>query len=254
MYGQLVALLDDSLRLVELREIELRIYPLSQQVERERDDVDVPRPLAIPEQSSFDAVGTSHQSELCGRDGGAAVVVRMDGQNGCRACGEVASEPFNPVRIDVWRKVLDRRRQVDDHLLVGRRQPFRRDRLADLEREVELRVVEALGRVLEDNLAVGRIGELAAKRGGAYSQLAHAGLIEPEDDAPLSRRRRVVEVHDRARNALERLKGSLDQLGTRLCEHRDREIVRDQLFVDQHPDEVEIRLRRGRKADLDLLE
>ena len=40
-------------------------------------------------------------------------------------------------------------------------------------------------------------------------------------------RRRVVEVHDRAAGALDRLVGPLDQLGPRLREHRDRRVGRE---------------------------
>ena len=81
MHGQLVALLDDRAGLVDLREVELRVDALRQQVEGDRDDVDVARALAVPEQRSLDALGAGHQAELGGGDGGAAVVVRMDGED-----------------------------------------------------------------------------------------------------------------------------------------------------------------------------
>src|SRR5438445_11845704 len=77
--GQLVALLDDSPRLVQLREVEARVDALRQQVQRERDDVDVPGALAVAEERALDALRPRHQPELRGRDRRAAVVVRMDG-------------------------------------------------------------------------------------------------------------------------------------------------------------------------------
>ena len=78
--------------------------------------------------------------------------------------------------------------------------------------------------------------------------------VEPEDDPALRDRRRVVEVDDRARRAVDRLVGALDQLGPRLGEHGDRDVVRDQVLLDERADEVEVRLRRRREADLDLLD
>ena len=79
MHGQLVALLDDAARLVELGEVEPRVDALGQQVEGERDQVDVAGPLAVAEQAALDALGAGHQPELRRRDGRAAVVVRVDG-------------------------------------------------------------------------------------------------------------------------------------------------------------------------------
>ena len=254
MHRQLVALLDDALRLVEPREVELRIDALREQVERDRDEVDVARALAVAEQRAFDAVGAGHQAELGGRDRGAAVVVRMDAEDDVVAARDVPLEPLEPVGVDVRRERLDRRRQVDDHLLVARRAPLGDHRLADLERVVELGAVEALRRVLEHDLRRRLRRELLAERRAAHGEIADAVLVEPEDDAPLRRRGRVVEVHDRAPRALDRLVGALDQLRPRLREDGDRRVRRDQVVLDQVADEVEVGLRRGREADLDLLD
>ena len=254
MDRQLVAFLDDPLRFVELREVELRVDALCQQIERDRDEVDVARPLAVAEERPLDAVGTRHQAELGGRDGRAAVVVRVDAEEDVVTARDVPLEPLQPVGIDVRREGLDGRRQVDDHLLVARRTPLGDHGLADLERVVELGAVEALRRVLEDDLGRGPGRELLAERGAADGEVANAGLVEPEDDPALCLGGRVVEVHDRAPDAVDRLVGALDQLRPRLGERGDRRVGGDQLLFDELPDEVEVGLRRRRKADLDLLD
>ncbi len=87
---QLVALLHDPARLVELGQVEPRVDPLGEEVERERDQVDVARPLAVAEQAALDPLGTGHQPELGGRDGRAAVVVRVDGEDRAIAVREAA--------------------------------------------------------------------------------------------------------------------------------------------------------------------
>ena len=161
VHRQLVALLDDPPRLVEPREVELRVDALGEQVERERDDVDVAGALAVAEQRPLDALRARHQAQLRRRDRRAAVVVRVDRDDRGVAAGEVPAEPLDPVGVDVRREVLDRRRQVDDHRLLDGRAPLGGDRLADLERVVELGVVEALRRVLEDDVAVLLGGEPA---------------------------------------------------------------------------------------------
>ena len=98
-----------------------------------------------------------------------------------------------------------------------------------------------------------RAGELLAELGAAHGELGDPVAVEPEHDAALRLRRRVVEVHDRALGALDRLERALDQLGAGLGEDRDRRVARDQAFLDERAAEVEVRLRRGGEPDLDLL-
>jgi hypothetical protein len=76
----------------------------------------------------------------------------------------------------------------------------------------------------------------------------------PQHHAAHHRRGGVVQVHDGARRALQRLEGALDQWLARLRQHLDGHVVGDQPLVDQLAHEVELGLRRRRKADLDLLE
>ena len=51
-----------------------------------------------------------------------------------------------------------------------------------------------------------------------------------------------------------RLVGALDQLVPALGQHLDRDVVGDQVLLDQLADEVEVGLAGRREADLDLLE
>ena len=67
--------------------------------------------------------------------------------------------------------MLDGRRKVDDHRVGRRRAPRAGDRLADLERELELGVMEALGRVLEADAVA---GEAAAHLRAPHGQLPSA--------------------------------------------------------------------------------
>ncbi len=95
--------------------------------------------------------------------------------------------------------------------------------------------------------------ELLARVGAAHRDVEDAVLVHAEDDAPLERGGRVVEVHDRLLGALERLVGPLDQLLAGLGEHLDHDVVGDQVLGDEHPDEVEVGLAGRREPDLDLL-
>ena len=61
-------------------------------------------------------------------------------------------------------------------------------------------------------------------------------------------------MDDAAPDTFERLVRPLDQLGPRLGQDGDRDVVRNQVLLDQRADELEVGLRRGREPDLDLLE
>ena len=64
MHGQLVALLDDRARLVEPGQVEPGVDALGEQVQRERDHVDVAGALAVPEERPLDALGAGHQDGI----------------------------------------------------------------------------------------------------------------------------------------------------------------------------------------------
>ncbi len=209
-----------------------------------------PLPKSVPSTRSC----SCHQPELRRRDRRATVVVRMDAEDEAVAGRDVTLEPLDAIGVDVRRERLDRRRQVDDHRLGDRRLPGRHDRLADLERVFELGAVEALRRVLEDDLGLRLRGELLAERRRASGELDDPGLVEPEDDATLDGRGRVVEMDDRARRALDRLERLLDQLRPRLRQDGDRRVGRNAVLLDEAADEVEVGLRGGGEADLDLLD
>ena len=194
------------------------------------------------------------ERELGRGDAAAAIVVRVHREDDRLAAREVPRHPLDLVGVDVRRRHLDGRGQVDDHRLRRRRLPDVGDRVADLGGEVELGPGEALRRVLvapaRPRLAGGGLGDHSRAGDG---DVADAPAVEAEDHAALRFRRRVVEVDDRAPRARERLERAPDQRLARLREHLDGDVFRDVPVVDQRADEVVVGLRRRREADLDLL-
>ena len=77
MHRQLVAVLDGPLDLVDVGEVDLRVDALGEQVQPQRDQVDVAGALAVAEQAALDPVGAGQQAQLGGGHAGAAVVVRV---------------------------------------------------------------------------------------------------------------------------------------------------------------------------------
>ncbi len=61
-------------------------------------------------------------------------------------------------------------------------------------------------------------------------------------------------MHDRALDAFKRLKRSRNQFRTGLRQHLNRDVIRDQMFVNQPAHEIEVRLRGRRKSNFNLFE
>ncbi len=117
--GNVVAIDDGVDDLVDVREIEPRIDALRVEVEAQSHQVDIAGALAIAEQAALDPVRARHQAELGGGDAGAAVVMRMERDDDAVALADVAAEPFDLVGIDIGRRRLDRRGQVEDDRMIG---------------------------------------------------------------------------------------------------------------------------------------
>jgi hypothetical protein len=167
----------------------------------------------------------------------------------------VAQEPLDLVGVDVGSGHLDGGGQVEDDLPLRAGLPHVHHPLADLHRIVELGAGEALRRVLEAHVALRDTrGQLLAEDGPAHRDVDDAGPVEPEHHPALQGGGGVVEVHEGPRGAAQRLERALDLLGPGLGQHLDHHVVRDQVLLDQLPDEVEVGLGGGREADLDLLE
>ena len=255
VYGQLVDLLDGRADARHVAEVEFRIHALGKEVHRDRDDVAVAGALAVAEERAFDTLRAGHERKFGGRDPGTAVVVRVQADDDAVARRELAAEPLDLVRIDVRGRHLYGRGQVDDHLLVRRRAPLFDHRRADIHREFELRTREALRGVLEDDVrARQRRKAVAHDPCALHGEIDDALPSHPEHHPTLQLRGRVVEMEDDVGRAFKGLHRAADQLLACLAEHLDSDVRRNPALAHDASDKVEVRLRRRREADLDLLQ
>ncbi len=147
---------------------------------------------------------------------------------------EIAAHPFDLVGIDVGRRHLDRRRQVEDQLVVRRRLDDLGDRIADLQRHFEFGAGEALRRIFEAVAAAGLRRHVGDHLGGIGGDLLDAGDVLAEHDAALQFAGRIVEMHDRLVCALQRLEGARDQLRPALHQHLQRHVDRARCPASTH--------------------
>jgi hypothetical protein len=67
--------LDHAADLVDVRQVELRVDPLAEEVQRQGDEVHVAGALALSEEAALHAVDAREHGELGRGDAGSAVVV-----------------------------------------------------------------------------------------------------------------------------------------------------------------------------------
>ena len=253
MHGQLVAVLHRAAHRVDVREIQLRVNALRIQVQRDVDQVQVAGALAIAEEAPFHAVRAGHHGQFSRRHASAAVVVRMNRKNHLGPVGKLPHHPFDLVGKDVGRGVFHRGGQVQDDWPPGA--PGGDGGFAGLMRHLQLSQRKGLGRVLQDPLGLRLcVGQAAHLADVARDQLHHLRHVQAEHHAPPHGRNRVVDVNNRAAGAGQGLHRALDQLLSRWGHDLNGHVIGNAAFLDQLAHKVEFGLRRGGKADFDLLE
>ena len=219
------------------------------------NQIHIARAFSVAKERALYPIGSGHHRQLRRGHRRAPVVMRMHAEHDRIAALQVAAHPLDLVGVDVGRRVLNRRGKIDDGLVLRRGLPDIEHRLADLQRVVQLGPGKTLRRILEDPLRSRiRRGDLLEHPCAVDGDLLHALAIQLEDHLALQGRGRVIEVNDRARRALQRLKGAMDQVFARLCQHLHGHIRRDAALLNQLAAKIEVGLRGGGKANLDLLE
>ena len=155
VHGQLVAVFSGALDFVQVTKINLGVNPLGEQVQPQRNQVNVSGALTIPEQAAFNAVSARHVAKLCRSNSGSSVVVGVQAQNDVVPVVQVPRHPLNRVGIQVWGRHFDGRRQVDDHVALGRWLQNLENLVTHVERELQLSSGVALRRVFVVDVGAG---------------------------------------------------------------------------------------------------
>ena len=162
----------------------------------------VPSTRSAPAISASSAAATAVPRSLCG----------MDREDDARTVGNAPPEPFELVGVGVGRRHFDGRRQVEDEPPRRGRLDDVLDRLADVEREVELGAGEALGRILELKVRSPAASASALTCLAALTAISVTPLRSVLNTTSRCKRRgRVIEVDDDLPRALDRRERALDQ-------------------------------------------
>ena len=243
MHFELIAVFGGSTNLVKVREVNLRVDSLTEQVDAERDEVDVAGPFTVAKQASLDAVGAGHVPQLGRGDCGSAVIVGVQRDDDVLAVIDVSAHPLDTVRVHVRRCHLDRCGQVNDDFTFGGRLQDLKDLVAHVDGEFEFGSRVGLGAVLVEDIRAGQfIFEGQTEAGRVTRDIDDSLLVGLEHDIPLQRARGVVEVDNCVLRALERFICATDEVLARLGEDLNGHIVGDESFLDNRAHEVEVSL------------
>ena len=252
---QLVAVLNRLANLRNVGIIDLRIDALREEVQTKRDQIDVAGALAVAQQAAFDTIGTGKHGQLGGGHAHALIVVRVQRQHYGVARHQIVRHVFHLIGEHVRSGHFHRCRQIDDHRMLRSRLDDVDHRIAHLNGVLRLGAGEGFRRILVIQVdALGFALKLLAQGGRVGGELLDAGLVLAEHDLTLQHGHGVIEVHDGALGTLQALVSLANQVLASLRQHHDRNIVRNELTLDQHTNEIVIGFGSRREADLDLLE
>ena len=237
-----------------IAEIEVRVYAVAVHVHGQRNSIDVAGALTVAEQAALDALGTGQDGQLGVGNAAAAVIVRMGRQNNAVTIFQVFGAPLDLVGVDVRHAHLHRDRQVDDHGAVRRGLHDVENGVADLDSVFRLGTGEALGAVLEQEVALVLLAQLLDELGTIDGDLFDLLLRLFEYLLTLGDAGGVVEVDDGTGRTLDGLKRLADDVVAALGQDLHGHVLRDAVAVDQGAQELILGLAGSREADLDLFE
>lgn len=242
----------------DVREVDVRVDALGVEVECECDEVNIAGAFAVAEEAAFDTVGAGHLGEFSGRNGAAAVVVRVQGDADFLALRDVPSEVLNLVGVDVGGGHFDGCREVEDDGVGFGGLPCGLDGLTDADGEVEAGIGEGLWREFVSPLGPlclrVILGEETDELGAVHCECKGLLLTHSEDDPTEAFGSCEVEVDDGLLRALQGLDGAPDEILPTRGEDLDPHVIRNRArSLDQSPGEVKVGLRGRRERDLDFL-
>ena len=178
-------------------EVQLRVYAVAVHIHGEGHSVHVAGALAVAEEAALHPLSAGQNGQLGTGDAGAAVIMRVGGDDDAVAVLEVLVAILDLVCVNVGHTHLDRDRQVDDHGAVGGGLHDVQDRVADLNGVVHLGAGEALGAVLEEEVALILLAQLLDQLCAVHGDLLDLLLGLVEHLLALGDGGGVIEVDDR---------------------------------------------------------
>ena len=222
--------------------VQLGVYAVGIQIHSQRHNIHIAGPLAVAKEGSLHPVRTGQQAQLRIRHAGAPVVVGVQRYGDVLPVLEVFTHVLHLAGVHMGQAHLHRDRQIDDDIVAFAGLQHIQHSIADLQGVFRLRTREALGGILETEVALVLGGQLPDQLGPVHGNLLDLLLRFFEHLLPLGNGGGIVEVNDGAGGSLAGLKGLADDVLPALRQHLNRHILRDHILLDQGPQEGILRL------------
>jgi hypothetical protein len=99
VHWELSASFGDLPNFAKVPQIQMRLDPLREHVQSERNEVDVSSTFPIPEQGALDPLGARQQPQLGCRDTSSAIVMRVKADDEAVTRRDIPAKPFDPIRV-----------------------------------------------------------------------------------------------------------------------------------------------------------
>ena len=142
----------------------------------------------------------------------------------------MTNKPFKLIRIDIRRRHFNRRRQIQNNLIVDSRLPYIHDGSTNLNSKIHLCRRVAFGRILQcDSSTLGNqlIRVLLNNHCRISGKLNNLFSIHFEDNFTLQGRSRIIKVEDHVLGTDDRFTGTGNQIFSSLTKNLNGHIIRD---------------------------
>ena len=216
--------------LIDMFDLQFRIDPLREHIISNIHDIHVTGTLSVAEQCAFHTFRPCQHSQFGACHAGAPVIVGMHAENNTLSVFKMCIHPFDPVRKDIRRRHFHSGGQVYDHRVFPGRSPDFLYRRTNLQRKVQFRPRKTLRRIFQHNLTWKLfrpfLYHFRTVHSDLYDLLPHA-----EHHIALQGGCRIINMDHRLFTPLNRLKSTVDQLLTALCQNLYQHIIRYQFPV-----------------------
>ena len=209
----------------QVGKIQLGVDTLRIHIQRQGNDIDVARALAVSKKRTLDAIAACKQAHFAVCHRAPSIVVRVQGNNHVFAVFQVFAHIFHLICINVGHRVGNGYGQVDNRFIFRRRLPNIQHRVADFRRKFGLCARKAFGGIFKTNFTLCFFTILLAKLCAENGNVDNFLLFALKYLLSLRDGRGIIQMHHRPFRAFNRLEGLGNNMLARLRKHLYRYVV-----------------------------
>ncbi len=220
-------------QLIHIFYIKLRVHSLGKHIQGKCYYIHITGPFTIAKESSFHPFPSRHEAKLCGGDGTASIVMRMQAQDNGIPIRNFVAEPLYLIGINIRTCHLHRCRQVDNHFIIRIRLPDILYGFTYLKGKLQLSSGKAFRGIFINIFRFrGSCRLISYTFCPKDRKLNYFFFAHMKDCPALQSGCGVIQMNNRLPGSPYRLKGFFDQTLPGRCQYLDQDIIGDQILFD----------------------